>query len=60
MTAGMAATILGVSAGFITLVGLYLWFVGNDATMGIAMFAVAGSQLALIGTQQRRNTCAKG
>ncbi len=55
MTAGMAATLLGMSAGFITLIGLYLWLVGNDATTGIVMFALAGSQLALISTQRRRS-----
>jgi len=48
MTAGMAATLLG-------LIGLYLWLVGNDATTGIVMFALAGSQLALISTQRRRS-----
>ncbi len=55
MTAGMTATLLGISAGFITLIGLYLWLVGNDTTTGIVMFALAGSQLALISTQRRRS-----
>lgn len=59
MTPGMTATLLGISAGFITLIGLYLWLEGNDATTGIVMFALAGSQLALIGTQKHRSTCTK-
>lgn len=59
MSAGMAATLLGISAGFITLIGFYLWLVGNDATTAIVMFALAGSQLALISTQRRRGGCAR-
>lgn len=59
MTTGMTATLLGISAGFMTLIGLYLWLEGNDPTTGVVMFALAGSQLALIGTQRRRSTCTK-
>jgi hypothetical protein len=59
MSAGMAAALLGISAGFITLIGLYLWFIGNDTTTAIVMFALAGSQLALVATQRRRGDCSK-
>lgn len=59
MSSGMSATLLGLLAGFVTLIGLYLWLVGNDATTGIIMFAVAGSQLALVPTQRRAGSCDK-
>ncbi len=59
MSSGMSATLLGLSAGFVTLIGLYLWLVGNDATTGIVMFAVAGTQLALVPAQRRAGSCDK-
>ncbi len=57
MSSGMAAMLLGISAGFITLIGLYLWLVGNDATTGVVMFALAGSQLAMLPVLPRRSAC---
>ena len=58
MSSGMTALLLGISAGFITLIGLYLWLVGNDATTGIVMLALAGSQLAMLPAVSRRRVCA--
>lgn len=64
MSAGMMATLLGIAAGFVTLIGLYLWLIGDDATTGIVLFAIAGSQLALIPTATKKRGdgtgCAKG
>lgn len=63
MSTGMTAMLLGILAGFLVLVGLYLWLVGGDPTMGAVMFALAGSQLALIPVaargKRRGADCAK-
>lgn len=64
MSAGMMATLLGMAAGFVTLIGLYIWLIGNDATTGIVLFAIAGSQMALIPTATKgrgdNKGCTKG
>lgn len=57
MSAGMTATIIGITAGFVTLIGLYLWLVGHDATSGIVMLAIAPSLLALMPVATRRKSC---
>lgn len=64
MSTGMTAMLLGILAGFLVLIGLYLWLVGGDVTTGAAMLALAGSQLALIPVAARRTGrgagCTKG
>ena len=57
MSSGMTATLMGITAGFVTLTGLYLWLIGGDATTGVVMFAVASSLLALVPTQRRGKSC---
>ncbi len=64
MSAGMMAMLMGIAAGFLTLIGLYIWLAGNDATTGIVLFAIAGAQMALIPAATRgrgdSKRCSKG
>ncbi|OYY71856.1 hypothetical protein [Sphingomonas sp. 28-63-12] len=59
MSAGMAATLIGIAAGFVALIGLYLCFVGGDRTIGIVLIAIAPSLLTMLPAAAKGKDCAK-
>ena len=59
ISAGMTATLIGITTGFVALVGLYLSFVGGDPTTGVVLLAITPALLAMVPVATRNGDCAR-
>lgn len=55
----MTATLIGITTGFVALVGLYLSFVGDDPTTGVVLLAITPALLAMVPVATRNGDCAR-